>query len=166
MTRPDEKTVAAEVLALQSLGVADLRDRYRELYGEDTRSRNRTWLFRACAWRVQEIAYGGLSERALKRAAAIARDCDVRPRRADHVPALPGTKTKVVAFEPTPVSDDPPPGTVLTRKYKGQQISVRVLEDGFEYDGQPYGSLTAVARAVTGSHWNGRAFFGLKKAAS
>ena len=49
MTRPDEKTVAAEVLALQSLGVAGLRDRYRELYGEDTRSRNRTWLFRACA---------------------------------------------------------------------------------------------------------------------
>ena len=49
MSRPDEKTVAAEVLALQSLGVADLRDRYRELYGEDTRSRNRTWLFRACA---------------------------------------------------------------------------------------------------------------------
>ena len=166
MSRPDEKTVAAEVLALQSLGVADLRDRYRELYGEDTRSRNRTWLFRACAWRVQELVYGGLSERAVKRAAEIARDCDVRPRRADHVPALPGTTTKVVAFEPTPVSDDPLPGTVLTRKYKGQQISVRVLEDGFEYDGQPYGSLTAVARAVTGSHWNGRAFFGLKKAAS
>ena len=166
MTRPDERTVAAEVLALQAMGVADLRDRYRELYGEDTRSRNRTWLFRACAWRVQELVYGGLSERAVKRAAEIARDCDVRPRRADHVPALPGTKTKVVAFEPTPVSDDPLPGTVLTRKYKGQQISVRVLEDGFEYDGQPYGSLTAVARAVTGSHWNGRAFFGLKKAAS
>ena len=49
MTRPDQMSVAAEVLALQSLGVADLRDRYRELYGEDTRSRNRTWLFRACA---------------------------------------------------------------------------------------------------------------------
>lgn len=166
MKKPNEKTVAAEVLALQDLTVAELRERYLDLYGEATRSRNRTWLFRACAWRVQEIAYGGLSERALRRAEEIARDCDVRPRRADHVPALPGTSTRVVAFQPKPVSDDPTPGTLLTRRYKGREVRVRVLDDGYEYEGQPYRSLTAVARAVTGSHWNGRAFFGLKKAAS
>ena len=62
--------------------------------------------------------------------------------------------------------DLPSPRQVRLVVYDLRGARVRVLEDGFEYDGQPYGSLTAVARAVTGSHWNGRAFFGLKRAAS
>jgi len=75
-----------------------------------------------------------------------------------------GGGKRVVAFQPAPASNDPPPGSVLTREYKGRTVRVRVLDDGFEYEGQPYRSLTAVARAITGSHWNGRAFFGLTKA--
>jgi Protein of unknown function (DUF2924) len=103
MTRPSEKTVAAEVMALQDLTVGELRERYLDLFGEETRSRNKTWLFRACAWRVQELAFGGLSERAKRRAAEIYRESDVRPRRHDVVPPLPGTNTKVIAFQPKPV---------------------------------------------------------------
>lgn len=164
MSGDKEKTIAAQVVALQRMTVAELRGQYLELYGEETKSRNKTWLFRACAWRLQELAFGGLSERAKQRAKEIVRESDVRPRRADVVPPLPGTNTKVIAFEPEPVSNDPLPGTVLTREYKGREIRVRVLDGGsFEYDGQPYRSLSAVAKAVTGSHWNGRAFFGLKK---
>ena len=53
----------------------------------------------------------------------------------------------------------PPPGTVLTRKYKGQVLQVQVLDQGFEYDGSVYGSLSAVAKAITGSHCNGYYFF-------
>ena len=87
----------------------------------------------------------------------------MRPRRRDEVPPLPGTNAKVIAFQPEPVSDDPLPGTVLTREYKGREVRVRVLEKGFEYEGQPYRSLSAVAKAITGSHWNGRLFFGLRK---
>jgi len=166
MTTAKEKSVAAEVLALQNLSVGDLRTRYADLFGETTTSRNKPWLFRACAWRVQELAFGGLSERAKQRAKELARESDVRPRgkRADAVmQAATGGGERVVAFRPAPVSNAPPPGTVLTRTYKGQEIRVRVMERGFEYDGQPYRSLSAVAKAVTGSHWNGRAFFGLKK---
>lgn len=163
MSADKEQTIAAQVVALQRMTVAELRGQYLELYGEETKSRNRTWLFRACAWRLQELAFGGLSERAKQRAKEIVRESDVRPRRRDVVPPLPGTNAKVIAFEPEPVSNDPVPGTVITREYKGHEIRVRVLDEGYEYDGQPYRSLSAVAKAVTGSHWNGRAFFGLKK---
>ncbi|MGE4164150.1 MAG: DUF2924 domain-containing protein [Vicinamibacterales bacterium] len=162
MKRPDERTVAAQVAALQAMTVADLRVQYLGLFGEETKSRNKTWLFRACAWRLQELAFGGLSERAKQRAKEIVRESDVRPRRRE-VPPLPGTNAKVIPFEPQPVSNDPLPGTVLTRQYKDREIRVRVLDEGYEYEGQPYRSLSAVAKAVTGSHWNGRAFFHLKK---
>lgn len=56
------------------------------------------------------------------------------------------------------------PGTVLARQYKGRTITVTVLEDGFEYAGEVFRTLSAVAKAVTGSHWNGYHFFGLKGA--
>ena len=163
MSADKEKTIAAQVVALQRMTVAELRGQYLELYGEETTSRNKTWLFRACAWRLQELAFGGLSERAKQRAKEIVRESDVRPRRRDVVPPLPGANAKVIAFEPEPVSNDPVPGTVITREYKGHEIRVRALDEGYEYEGQPYRSLSAVAKAVTGSHWNGRAFFGLKK---
>ena len=163
MTTAKEKTIAAQVLALQEMGVSELREQYLGLFGEETKSRNRVWLFRSCAWRLQELAFGGLSERAKRRAKEIVRECDVRPRgrKADQIMGL--GPTKVVALDPRAPSDDPPPGSMLVREYKGRVIRVRVLESGYEFDGQPYRSLSAVAKAVTGSHWNGRAFFGLGK---
>ena len=167
MTTAKEKTVAAQVMALQAMTTGELREQYLALFGEETTSRNKPWIFRACAWRLQELAFGGLSERAKQRAKELARESDVRPRgkKADAVmhDATGGGK-RTVAFEPTPVSDTPLPGTVLTRTYKGQEVRVRVTDEGFEYQGQPYRSLSAIAKAVTGSHWNGRAFFGLTKA--
>ncbi len=167
MSAAKEKTVAAQVMALQQMTTGELREEYTKLFGDATRTGNRVWLFRACAWRLQEIAFGGLSERAKQRAKELVRECDVRPRgkKADAImqEATGGGGKRVVAFRPAPVSNAPPPGTVLTRPYKGQEIRVRVLDEGFEYEGQSYRSLTAVARAVTGSHWNGRAFFGLGK---
>ncbi|MBC7835953.1 MAG: DUF2924 domain-containing protein, partial [Phycisphaerales bacterium] len=57
----------------------------------------------------------------------------------------------------------PAEGTILRREYKGRDIVVRVLEDGFEHDGETYRSLSAIAKAVTGAHWNGPLFFGLSK---
>jgi len=55
----------------------------------------------------------------------------------------------------------PPPGSVLSRWYQGNEVSVRVFERGFEWDGQRYRSLSAIARRVTGAHWNGLLFFGI-----
>jgi hypothetical protein len=70
-------------------------------------------------------------------------------------------------MSPTPLPERDPrlprPGTVLTRPYKGRTLAITVLEDGFEFDGRKYTSLTAIAKVVTGSHWNGMHFFGLRR---
>jgi hypothetical protein len=159
--------VAKELAALQRMGVAALREKYTEVFGEATTTGNRTWLQRRIAWRIQVLAEGDLSERARQRAAELARDADLRvipPREKPAVLPLAwgGTRTGTL---PKEKGDGrlPPPGSVLTRKYKGGTVQVKVLAQGFEYAGALYGSLSAVAKAVTGSHCNGFLFFGLTK---
>jgi hypothetical protein len=159
--------IAKELAALQRMGVAALREKYAEVFGEGTTTGNRTWLVRRIAWRLQANAQGDLSERARQRAAELARDADLRvipPRVSPAVlPMVPGgTRTGKL---PADKQDGrlPPPGSVLTRQYKGGTVQVKVLATGFEYAGAVYGSLSAVAKAVTGSHCNGFLFFGLTK---
>jgi hypothetical protein len=153
--------LAKEVAQLSRMGTADLRVRYAEVFGEPTRSGNRPWLVKRIAWRLQALAEGGLSERAQQRAEELARDADLRLRPpSEKVTATTGqsfSTPRTIPFQ----SDQrlPASGTVLTRRYKGEDLQVRVLADGFEYDGQTYGSLSAVARAITGSHCNGYHFF-------
>jgi hypothetical protein len=154
--------IAKEVAALQRLGITDLRQRYAEVFGEPTPACNRPWLIKRIAWRLQAVAEGDLSDRTRQRAAELANDADLRlnpPKQpaAETSPAL--TATRSVRFTP----DDrlPPPGSILTRRYKGQQLQVKVLPDGFEFEGATYRSLSAVARAITGSHCNGFLFFKL-----
>ena len=157
------KGVEQSVAALGRMTVGQLREKYLELFGEPTRSGNRDFLFKRLAWRVQSLAEGTLSERARRRAEELARDADLRttlprpPKQADAA-----AKT-VIARAPKATAHDrlPIAGTVLTRKYRGRQVEAKVLPNGFEYDGQVYRSLSAVAKAVTGSHWNGHLFFGL-----
>jgi hypothetical protein len=152
---------AKELAALARLGVSELRGKYAELFGEPTRTGNKTWLVRRIAWRLQALAQGDLSERARRRAEELAQDADLRltpPRGA--VPASPAT----LANSTLKLRSDarvPPPGTVLTRSYKGRVLRVQVLTHGFLYAGQTYPSLSAVATAVTGSHCNGYLFFRL-----
>src|SRR5687768_11080936 len=157
MTGSIEQTLAA----LRRMTPAQLRAQYLETFGEPTRSGNKDFLFKRIAWRIQSQAEGGLSERVKKRAEELARDADLRttfPKTT--VPAANGGGKQVSAR--LSVHDRLPiPGTVLTRKYRGKQVSVKVLADGFEYEGDTYRSLSAVAKAVTGSHWNGLLFFGL-----
>jgi hypothetical protein len=167
LTREENMTlnVGKEIAALQRLTVKELRARYAEAFGEDTNANNRDWLIKRIAWRLQALAEGGLSERARRRAAELANDADLRlsPPRVKAVPAEPtgGTVTGILADK---AADRlPPPGTIITREYKGQTLQVRILADGFEYAGEFYKSLSAVAKAVTGSHCNGYAFFRLEK---
>jgi hypothetical protein len=145
----------AEIAALDGLSVAELRDRYRALFGEESHSRNRRYLVRRCAWGIQAREFGGLSEAARERALSIARLSDVR-----RTPPPEG-KTRRVPVDSRPDPKLPPPGTVLIRPYKGRELRVVVLDDGFEYDGAVYRSLSAVAKAVTGTHCSGPAWFGL-----
>ena len=148
-----------EVATLQRLTVGQLRQRFAELFGEATPASNRTWLVKRIAWRLQALAEGDLSERARRRAQELARDADLRlnPPRS---PAETTTPPPEPATLPAPVDPRlPPPGTILTRPYKGQVVQVQVLTDGFAYGGTVYPSLSAVAKAITGSHCNGYHFF-------
>jgi hypothetical protein len=153
--------VHREIAALQRLTPKDLQARYAEIFGEATRTRNKTWLVRRIAWRLQALAEGDLSERARRRADELANDADLRlspprTRTAD-------TSLAVADAAPIPPRDRrlPPPGSVLARPYRGQTVQVRVLDDGFEFAGAVYPSLSAAAKAVTGSHCNGFLFFRL-----
>jgi hypothetical protein len=137
--------------------VSQLREKYEEVFGEPTTARNKDFLWKKIAWRIQELEYGGLSERAKQRAREIADEQDIRVR-----PPRGYLKDLTMSGKKKAKSHLPVPGTILTREYKGEEIRVEVLEAGFRYDGQVYRSLSAVARRVTGSHWNGRLFFNLK----
>jgi len=150
--------IKKEVAALQRMTPAQLRERYHEVHGEPSHSGNRAWLIRRIAWRMQARAEGDLSERAKRRAADLADDADLRlnpPRPRNAVVARIGPSSEARS------ADSLRPGTVLTRTYKGRRIEVSVLDDGFEFEGERYTSLSAVAKAITGAHWNGPLFFGL-----
>lgn len=158
----DRLNIAREVAALKRMTVKELRGRYVEAFGEATRSGNKDWLWKRIAWRMQANAEGGLSERARRRAEELANDADLRVRRPPDRPApspAPTTTSTKVDFGDR--AGALMPGTVLTRPYKGRTITVTVLHDGFEFEGEVYRSLSAVAAAVTGSHWNGWHFFGI-----
>lgn len=155
--------IGKEVVRLRRMTVAELRREYAQVTGEETKCRHKDYLVRRIAWHMQAKAEGGLSERAKHRAAELAKGADVRltAPRGKRTQAKGRTKVAIIS-----VSQDgrlPMPGAVLTREYKGETIEVHVLPKGFEYEGEVYRSLSAVARTVTGTHWNGYHFFGLQK---
>ena len=154
--------VAHEIAALGRLSVAQLRTRFAAVFGEPTQAHNKVWLVKRLAWRLQALAEGDLSQRARQRATELVHDADLRlsPPRANSAPAgataPPETMLRLPADERLPR-----PGSILTRRYKGRTLQVEVLEHGFACDGQVYRSLSAVAKAVTGSHCSGYLFFRL-----
>lgn len=157
-----DPTVIHEIEELGSSNVAALKKRYRELFSEESKSSNKQFLFRRIAWRLQADAEGDLSERARRRAAEIADDRDLRIRAPKEFFAQPDSAS--VSMDRTRPPKDyrlPRPGTLLTRRVGNRQIVVQVLKDGFEYETRRYRSLSAIAREVTGTRWNGLLFFGL-----
>lgn len=154
--------VDKELAALRAMSTSQLCERYAEVFGEPVRTRHRDYLVRKIIWRLQALEEGDLSQRARQRAGILAKDADVRlmpPK---------GTDGKPVATPPTTRPPDSPalvPGTAFARTYKGKTVRVVVQEDGFEYEGQRFKSLSAVAKAITGSHLNGRRFFNVGGAA-
>lgn len=156
--------VDAALKGLKQLTVTLLRERYSEVFGEATRSFNKQHLVKRIIWRLQAMHEGDLSERARRRAHELANDADIRirPPPASPVDEAQGT-VATLPFRVEPDDRLPMPGTLLKRSYKGQSIQVRVLQKGFEFEGEVYRSLSAVAQKVTGAHWNGYLFFGLPK---
>jgi hypothetical protein len=152
--------VAKEVAALRAMSVGELRVRYAEVFGEPARTGHKVWLIKRIVWRLQALAEGDLSERARRRAAELANDADLRlyPPRSAQVVSSNKASTRSVQ---QPDHRLPPVGRTLSRSYKGRLLHVRILPKGFEFDGVVYQSLSAVAKAITGTHTNGFLFFRL-----
>jgi len=158
------QNIEKELTAMRRMTVDELRRKYAAVFGEQTPGRHKEWLIKRIAWRMQANAEGGLSERARRRAMELANDADLRvtvPRRPKGGES-PEVVTRRVQFDGN--NRLPLPGTVLQREYKGDIMRVKVLSSGFEFEGERYKSLTAVAKAITGKHWNGFHFFGLRPA--
>ena len=153
--------VYGQIEELGRMRVGELRERYREVFGEQTATAHKQHLVRRIAWRLQVLAEGDLTERAHDRALKIADDRDLRVNVPASVMKLGRGAARRKPIHPDPRR--PLPGSVLSRAFRGQNIEVTVLEGGFEFRGQRYGSLSAIARAATGTRWNGLIFFGLGK---
>ena len=145
--------IQAQLTAMATMTVSQLRERYACLFQEESRSGNRRYLIKRIAWRLQSLELGSLSERALQRARELAGESEIRvgPPRS----SAEGRARLVVERD----RRLPPPGSRITRVYKGRTLQVTVLEQGFELEGQRYRTLSALARTITGSHLNGYAFF-------
>jgi hypothetical protein len=146
------------------LTVTALKIRYQKVFGEAPRSSHRQFLFRRIAWQLQAKAEGNLSERARCRAAEIAEDADLRTRTPQGFWSWPAEKTRASRLNHSRPQRDwrlPKPGTLLSRRYQDREVVVKVLSEGFEYQARHYRSLSAIAREVTGTRWNGFLFFGL-----
>lgn len=160
-----DAAVCSEIESLRQMKVGALRAKYREVCGEEPRSSNKQLLFRRIAWRLQAKVEGDLSERARRRALEIADDADLRilaPEGffAESIPVAPRPLARAGAGRDRRL---PAPGTLLTRQFESRRIVVKVLENGFEYQSQHYRSLSAIAREITGTRWNGLLFFGLSE---
>lgn len=157
--------IGRQIAELKQMTVRELREKYEAVFGEPTRAGNKDFLFKRIAWRIQSLAEGDLSERARRRADVLARDADLRTTAPRTPPTTIGGDGVKDAKPAASLADErvPPPGTVLTRVYRGQAYHVVVRDDGFEYDGQVFRSLSAVAKTITGSHWNGLLFFKIAK---
>ena len=150
-----------EIDALRHQSVGQLRVKYREVFGLESRSNHKQFLVRRIAWRLQANAEGDLSERARQRALALAEEADLRIRAPESF--LNQLSSPIGNRRRDPRL--PAPGTWLSRQFQGQTVSAEVLEKGFRYQERVYKSLSAVARQVTGVQWNGFAFFALSGSA-
>ncbi len=150
-------SIWSEIDGLGHKTVAQLQIRYLEVFGEPSRSNHKRFLIRRIAWRLQGVAEGDLSERARDHALSLARDADLRlsaPQSAGRAVRSPGRDRDPRL---------PQPGTTLTRRFRNRTVTVKVLEKGFQYEDVVYRSLSAVARQISGTQWNGFSFFQLQR---
>lgn len=152
MAKGTRQMILAEIARLPGLGLDDLRERWRRLFDEEPPSYGRRFLVERLAYRMQELELGGLSDETRRRMDALLEEagCDEMGRR-----------TRGKKNGRRPAEQALLPGTLITREWRGERYEVSVLPRGFEYQGRPYRSLSAIAREITGGHWNGRLFFGV-----
>ena len=147
--------LAADLAGLQELSVQQLQDRFAALSGRESRSFNRDYLFKRCAWLIQELHEGGLSPEARARAAELAPGTSLRARPLP--PPPPDPQPAVHPLDPRL----PPPESVLRKEHDGVVHEIKVLDEGFAYQGKQYRSLSRIAKEITGTSWNGFLWLGL-----
>jgi hypothetical protein len=153
--------IRKEIELLRREKTKALKARYRELFGEQSPSSNHAHLFRRIAWRLQALSEGNLTQRARDRAIQLASDSELRLRAPRQFWRDLDSRAKGAGRD----ARLPAIGTLLVRQYQERPIRVKVLAEGFEYDGKIYDSLSGIATSVTGTRWNGFAFFGLNRKA-
>ena len=156
-------SIAAQVRALEDMNVTQLRVRGREIFGQETKQRHRRYLIKRLAWKLQEDQLPKLTPEQEARVAEYRREYEAMPPERwfpnagrdskSNAPEKPRSRTRNRRL--------PLPGSLLTRTFKGREIAVKVRDDGFEYGGRVFRSLSGVAREVTGTSWNGFVFFGI-----
>ena len=163
-TTVDSSKLRAEIEGLRHLTTGQLKEKYREVFGEESRSNHKQFLVRRNAWRIQANALGGVSERARQRALEIADDADLRIRAPKNFlrTAVDQMRTAEARVDPGLDPRLPLPGTPLIRRYRGKDVVVHVRNDGsFECDGRISSSLSAAVTQATGTRWNGFTFYSL-----
>ena len=145
-----------EIMTLKNAPTEELLKRYKELYGEDATGTHKTYLWRKIAYKLQEQKNGSLSAKAKGKLNALIEEFDPINNKALR-------PDKPMVSQQASVKDKrlPIPGTVITKEYKNTNYQVKVLEKGFEYNGKIYKTLSAIAKEITGAHWNGYLFFNL-----
>ena len=138
--------VLARLVALKTTPTPQLKEQWRQLFEGEPPAFNRRYLESRLAYRIQELAYGGLKPETVRRLEKLGEELD-------------GGRVDV---RKRPANDRPISGTRLIRDYQGVEHCVTVRDNDFEYQGRPYKSLSAIARTITGTQWNGPVFFGLK----
>jgi len=144
MTKLDP--IPARLVALKTTPTPDLKKQWRDLFETEPPPFNRRYLESRLAYRIQELAYGGLKPETIRRLERLGEELDGG-----------NIKTRRIRADLRPIA-----GTRLLREWQGVEQIVTVMQDGFEWQGRPYKSLSALARAITGTRWNGWVFFGLK----
>ena len=144
MTRPD--SIPARLAALKTAPTPDLKKQWRDLFATEPPPFNRRYLESRLAYRIQELAYGGLKPETIRRLERLGEELDGGDRKKSRIRA-----------DIRPIS-----GARLLREWQGVEQIVTVTAGGFDWQGRPYKSLSAIARAITGTRWNGWVFFGLK----
>ena len=155
-----KEAINANIAALKNKAIPELQKKFEALFdGQKASSDNKVYLVRRIAYRLQELEYGGLSQKAQNRLKELIGLYDpvnnkaIRPKVSVETQVRIKTRGRDMRL--------PIPGTIITKDYRGKKYQVKVLENGFEYEGNIYKHLTAIAEKITGAHWNGYNFFNL-----
>jgi len=140
--------IPARLAALQTTPTLELKAQWRELFDSEPPPFNRRYLESRLAYRIQELAYGGLKPETVRRLERLGEELDGGDKAKRTIRA---NRDRLIT------------GTRLIREWQGVEQIVTVTADGFDWQGRPYKSLSAIARAITGTRWNGLVFFGLKR---